>query len=74
MSSLRYLSEEQKKFWDSNGYLILENFSSADDITTLKQQIRKVIDNTDPSSIQGVFATGVKQLVRDYRNPKFATY
>jgi hypothetical protein len=64
MTSLRYLTEEQWQSYQTNGYLVIENFSSSNQICNLKSQILKIIDNTDPSTVQGVFATGVKQLVR----------
>jgi len=60
--SLEFLTQEQKKFYDDNGYLILKDIISQTDSTVLKARIHYIIENTPIDRPQGVFTTGNKQM------------
>jgi hypothetical protein len=64
MSQLRHLSADQLAAYERDGFLVLENFASPEQIQRLKAHIRTILDKTDPTTIGGIFATGNKQLVR----------
>lgn len=60
---MEFLLSEQKKFYDENGYLVLQNIVSCTDQLVLKSRIKQIIDNIPKNEINGVFLSGEKQLV-----------
>uniref|UniRef100_T1J7T0 Fe2OG dioxygenase domain-containing protein n=1 Tax=Strigamia maritima TaxID=126957 RepID=T1J7T0_STRMM len=59
------MSADFKKFW-KNGYLIIENFLDNNDVSRLKEECYKIVDEIDPKEHKTVFKTGDKQECDDY--------
>lgn len=59
--AVTFLTPEQKSFYQENGYLIIPNIITDNQISLLKTQIAQILKNTPPEQIQSVFATGTDQ-------------
>lgn len=53
----RGLDATEIAFWQDQGYLVLPDFKSADDIADLRQRAQDIIDAFDPTRRRSVFAT-----------------
>lgn len=56
---MEYLSVEQRSFFDSEGYLVIEGFWNIDTIQRLRQRILRILSDLKPgdSSVESVFST-----------------
>ncbi|XP_006651733.1 phytanoyl-CoA dioxygenase 1 [Oryza brachyantha] len=57
------LTDEQLRFFDTNGYLVLESFSSAEDVKGMRDRMAELVDGFDGASAN-VFST------KDHRQVK----
>jgi len=51
------LSAEQKAQYRKDGFIIIPNFKSAEEIAALRARAAQVVDDFDPSASQGIFTT-----------------
>ena len=60
------INTRMKNFWNDNGYLIIENFYSADECDNLKDRANYLIDNFDQSYFfKSVFDTANQKHAQD---------
>jgi phytanoyl-CoA hydroxylase len=59
------LTTEQKKSYQQNGYLVLEQCFSAEQMDQLKNAANKIVDDFDPNSTRSVFSTEDHSKTRD---------
>ena len=64
-----YLTKEELEFYNKNGFVIIENFSSSGDIRVMKMRMNYLLKNTPQEEINGIFTTGENEL--DTRNSYF---
>jgi len=67
----KYLSPEQVSFYEKNGYLILENFASADEISSMKQQANTWLEEFEKRSDIPVFLFTTHSDQASQRNAYF---
>lgn len=51
------LSEEQKKKYEENGFLVVPEFNTVEEVAVLRQAGQSMVDRFDPSSMTSVFST-----------------
>lgn len=51
------LSPDQLEFFNSHGYLVLDSFSSADEIRSLRSRMEQLLEEFDFSSKASIFST-----------------
>jgi hypothetical protein len=56
MGAQKGLSEEQKSFFESEGYLIIPDFASDEECTTLISRMEQLVEAFDPATIS-IFST-----------------
>ena len=61
-SAAPYLTEEQVSFFNTNGYLVIENFWDLPTVDTLRGTMGSIVDSADLSEVKSVFST--KEQVR----------
>jgi phytanoyl-CoA hydroxylase len=59
------LTTEQLKSYQQNGYLVLEECFSAEQMSTLKDSANEIVANFDPNSTRSVFSTEDHSKTRD---------
>ncbi len=59
------LNQLMKTFWETNGYLVFENFYTADECDVLINKSEKLINNFDPNSVKSIFDTKKQDEVED---------
>lgn len=59
------LTTEQKKSYQKNGYLVLEQCFSAEQMSRLKHAASEIVANFDPNSTRAVFSTADHSKTRD---------
>jgi phytanoyl-CoA hydroxylase len=59
------LTTEQLKSYQQNGYLVLEQCFSAEQMSTLKDSANEIVANFDPNSTRSVFSTEDHSKTRD---------
>jgi phytanoyl-CoA hydroxylase len=59
------LTTEQKKYYQQNGYLVLEQCFSAQQMSVLKDSANNIVDEFDPNSTRAVFSTEDHSKTRD---------
>ena len=52
-----FLTEEQVKFYEENGYLVIERFWDAETVDRLKDKISQIVASADLSNVTSVFCT-----------------
>uniref|UniRef100_A0A0D9VY10 Fe2OG dioxygenase domain-containing protein n=1 Tax=Leersia perrieri TaxID=77586 RepID=A0A0D9VY10_9ORYZ len=57
------LTDEQLRFFDTNGYLVLESFSSAEEVKAMRDRMTELVDGFDGASA-AIFST------KDHRHAK----
>lgn len=61
-NNMGYLTAEQVKFYEDNGYLVIERFWDSDTVDGLKEKINSIVTGADLSNVTSVFST--KENVR----------
>lgn len=51
------LSSDQLSFFNSQGYLVMESFSSPEEIESMRKRIEQLLNDFDPSSSASIFST-----------------
>ncbi|KAK6122351.1 hypothetical protein DH2020_043971 [Rehmannia glutinosa] len=59
------LNSNQLQFFNSEGYLVLESFTSPDDIKSLRLKMEQLLDQFDCSSRASIFSTRNQQQTTD---------
>ncbi|MEP1446339.1 MAG: phytanoyl-CoA dioxygenase family protein [Paraglaciecola sp.] len=59
------LTSEQKKSYQKNGYLVLDQCFSAEQMSVLKNSANKIVADFDPNSTRAVFSTEDHSKTRD---------
>jgi phytanoyl-CoA hydroxylase len=59
------LTTEQTKSYQQNGYLVLEQCFSAEQMNMLKNSANEIVANFDPNSTRAVFSTEDHSKTRD---------
>lgn len=60
------LTDDQKSFYESNGYLVLEDFASSEECRRLIGRITELVDQFDPSSASIFSTKNQKETTNDY--------
>ncbi|KAL3501886.1 hypothetical protein ACH5RR_036335 [Cinchona calisaya] len=55
------LTSDQLNFFNSQGYLVMESFSSPEDIESMRKRMDDLLDEFDPSSTSTIFSTKTHQ-------------
>jgi hypothetical protein len=66
---IRILDDQQLKFWNENGYLIIENFISNEECETLKKRATELVDSffeSPDANVKSVFTTVDQEKVRSF--------
>ncbi|RAL38015.1 hypothetical protein DM860_000709 [Cuscuta australis] len=67
MGILRRLSSDELQFFNAQGYLVLESFSAAEEIESMRTRMEELLDGFDCSSTTSVFSTkNQKQTTDNY--------
>ena len=61
---LKYLTPDQKDFFDQNGLVVLEDFLNPTEIFAIRTEILKLVDAMDPNEHKGVFSTTSHKQVK----------
>ncbi|WOG89010.1 hypothetical protein DCAR_0208246 [Daucus carota subsp. sativus] len=59
------LSSDQLSFFNSQGYLVMESFSSPEEIESMRKRMEQLLNEFDPSSSASVFSTKNQQRTSD---------
>lgn len=59
------LTEQQLQQYQTQGYLVIENFMDPDDCDALKQQALKLVNDFDPLEVQEIFSTQHQGKLKD---------
>ncbi|KAL1828966.1 hypothetical protein ACET3Z_007378 [Daucus carota] len=59
------LSSEQLSFFNSQGYLVMESFTSPEEIESMRKRMEQLLNEFDPSSSASVFSTKNQQRTSD---------
>ena len=59
------LTEAQQQQYQRDGYIILPNFKSAEEIAALRARAGQIVADFDPSAAQGVFSTKEQEKTTD---------
>lgn len=51
------LTADQLEFFNSQGYLVLESFASAEEIEAMRKRMEQLLEGFDPSSTASIFST-----------------
>lgn len=65
MGIAKNLTSDQLQFFDSNGYLVFESFSSPDEIKSLKLRMEQLLDDYDASGKASIFSTKNQKKTSD---------
>ncbi|MCV5761968.1 phytanoyl-CoA dioxygenase family protein, partial [Escherichia coli] len=63
MGVIGNLDSNQVDFFNSNGYLVLESFSSPDEVQMLRLRMDQLLDDFDCSSRASIFSTKNQVLI-----------
>lgn len=59
------LDRDMQAAWARDGFLVLENFKSAADLSNLRQRIDAMVADFDPDSVRTIFSTGEQSHAAD---------
>ena len=59
------LTESQKQQYQRDGYIVIPNFKSADEIARLRERALQIVAEFDPSAAAGVFTTKEQEKTTD---------
>lgn len=65
MGIAKNLTSDQLQFFDSNGYLVFDSFSSPDEIKSLTLRMEQLLDEFDASGKASIFSTKNQQKTSD---------